>query len=172
MKASEFLQLVHSQMPAESFLRELGMNDEDVVNIQRSFIFRERDVKAPEGVSELERMIIEYDCSTLEVGPVRFGDRILVTPQGVCVGACEADPLVVLPDGRIALFDHGRRDVIPEFCAIDSERFLDGLATSINIGLDRKAWTGRFPEAVLRCSEAAGGAQFASFFRMVCPTLE
>jgi hypothetical protein len=169
MKAKSFLRLVRSTMPTQSELLKFGMTAEEALGIQSCFIAKKRNAKAAPEVTELERMLIEYDCSTIDLGPVQFRGAVKPTPDGLCFGSSEADPLVILPDGRIALFDHASRDAAPELCAADSERFLDLLAMRITISLEIEMWKGRRPEALLRLAEIAGGQAYFAFCNMICP---
>jgi hypothetical protein len=169
MKAEYFLSIVESDMTPEVELRRLGMDDNDVRMVQMAFVARRRNVHAAFDVTELERMVTEYDCTNLAIGSVLFRERIVPMAQGLCFGSFEADPFVIVPDGRIAMVDHAVRDAAPEFCAADSERFLEALATSITIGLEMELWKGRYLNAVARCAEAAGGQEYFKFGRMICP---
>ena len=83
-------------------------------------------------------MIVEFDCSRLELGLVRFNDHLISLPAGSCFGACEADPIVVTEDGTIGLCDHARPDSVHQLCAADAERFLDGMATFVSLRGDKE----------------------------------
>lgn len=162
MKAEAFLQLVKRSMPDRSQLAAHGLDEEEIRDIQSLFVAPARGVAAPQGVTELERMIIEFDCSKLTNGPVRFNDRLEVHAPGKCFALCEADPLVILPDGRVGLVDHAVPDRVHEFCAASPDQFLDALA------LDKRGDQSSI-EALAEYANAAGGLEYTDFYRMFLP---
>ena len=115
-------------------------------------------------------MILDNDCSTLEVGLIRFLDRPHDHRHGVQVAFCEADPIVVWRVGTVAMHDHVNPDEAV-MCAADSERFFDALSAFLTIRLEKSKWKGRINEAAEKCAEKAGGNDFTTFFRMLCSFL-
>ena len=115
-------------------------------------------------------MILDNDCSTLEVGLIRFLDRPHDHRHGVQVAFCEADPIVVWRVGTVAMHDHVNPDEAV-MCAADSERFFDALRAFLTIRLEKSKWKGRINEAAEKCAEKAGGNDFTTFFRMLCSFL-
>jgi hypothetical protein len=97
-----------------------------------------------------------------------FADQLESTPQGVMFAHCEADFLVLRPDGAIAMVDHSAMESPYIECAIDAESFLDALALFINVVRDRASWVGRREEAVELCTNAAGGPKYREFFQLLC----
>lgn len=171
MNAEEFLRKLKQAMPDRATLESYGLDEEEIADIQSTFLAARRGVPAPDGLSEVERMVVEYDCSKLQVGLVTFNDQLVRLPEGSCFGACEADPLVVVADKSVAMYDHAVSGVVSFHCASNGNTLLSGLAQYVSIRKDREAWVGREDEATMLCAEAAGGSQYSEFFRMLCGVL-
>lgn len=149
-------------MPDRSTLISHGLDDQEVLEIQSTFLAAKRGgTVAPRNVSEIERMIIEFDCSTLEVGLVRFNERLEVGALGKCFAYCEADALVITEDGRVGLVDHAAPQRVHQFCAASSEQFLDALALVVTREKGQSN-----TEMLAHCANAAGGSEYTDFFRM------
>lgn len=172
MNAEEFLRHVEGAMPDRSALEEYGLDADEIDNIQATFTAPRRGPTSSAALSEVERLVLEFDCSKLEIGLVRFSDQLTALPEGSCFGACEADPLLVTAEGTIALSDHAHPGSILQACAADAHRFLDGLATLVRLRSEKAAWMGRVEEAADVCAESAGGSQYREFFRSLCAFLE
>ncbi len=168
MTAEEFVRRLAKAMPDRLALTAYGLEDDEIATTQAVFRAQRRPSRAPAGASELARLVVEFDCSHVEVGLVRFGARLERRPFGVIVAFCEAEPVVVAPDGRIVLHDHARPKSELMRCAVDSEHFLDALGVFVDMTRDKAVWNGRFQEAVATCGRAAGGAEYDDFFRMLC----
>jgi hypothetical protein len=98
---------------------------------------------------------------------IRFVDNSRKHSHGIQVAICETDPIVVTPDGKVAMHDH----VDPEkriTCATDSERFLDGLQMFLKIRREKSKWVGREKQAAKLCAAKAGGRECETFFRLLC----
>lgn len=165
MNAETFLEFVHNLMPSRAVLLDHGLDDDEVRDIQSMFVTSRRGVAAPNGVSEVERMIIEFDCSRLEVGLIRFNERLERNALGTCFALCEADPLILLADGRVGLVDHAAPGSVHQLCASSAERFLDVLALALTLS-ERGEFT---EEALVDCSNVAGGPECLEFCRMLHP---
>lgn len=169
MRSSDFLKVLSEAMPTSADLEDYGLDPQEIDDVQASF--RSAARKSLAGVastkSELEKMIIEYDCSTVEVGLIRFLPEPRVHPGGVQVAYCEADPIVVIASGLVVMYEHDDSDRSMK-CAINSERFLDALDVFITLRREKSRWKGRVDEAANLCADKAGGGDYVPFFRMLC----
>lgn len=155
-------------MPDRTALKEHGLRDDEIEELQSTFLARKRDAYLGRDFSEVERLVTEYDCSRLVIGLVRFNEHLVPLPAGVCFAECEADLLVVTEDGAVGLCDHDHPGSVHLFCAVDGHRFLDGMATFVTMVADCASWMGRGDAAAARCAESAGGPQYSDFFRILC----
>lgn len=169
MNSSDFLNALSEAMPTNDELKEYGLNSEEIDGVQASFRFIARNLlneKIAVG-SELERMIVEYDCSTVEVGLIRFLPRPQMHHNGVQVAYCEADPIIVNASGVVTMHSHDDPDA-SILCAADSQSFLDALSVFIKMRREKSHWKGRVEEAANLCSMKAGGGNSIPFFLMLC----
>lgn len=172
MTADEFLRHLEQAMPERASLEGHGLDKDEIEALQATFVAPARATTTATEVSEVERMVLDFDCSKIEVGLVRFNDGPAASPHGTCFAYCEADPLVVLRDGRIALFDHASPRTLLQPCAPDSSRFFDAMAAFVSLRREKAAWKGRAEEAATRCAEAAGGREYRAFYRGLVAFLE
>lgn len=166
MNAEEFVTAVERSMPTRETLIEYGLDEDEIDGIQAAFRCPSRGrATVPRGsVSELERLVIEYDCSTLEVSLLRFTEAPKSHEDGVIVAYWEADPVMVTNSGEIVAIDHENPNGKSTPCGADSERFLAAIAFLVE-GIGKKAqWRGRAAELAEACAERAGGAVFSGFF--------
>jgi hypothetical protein len=168
MKAEHFLNVLRDAMPSRDTLEEYGLDEDEIEEIQATFLARARSASSRKGQSEVERLITEFDCSRVEVGLVRFLDEPRERDQGIQFACCEADSIVVKEDGSVAMYDEGATESKEVPCATDSQKFLEGLAAFIEIRANKSHWKGRVDEAATRCAAAAGGGQSEEFFRILC----
>ncbi len=157
-------------MPSSEQLNEYGLDESEISDIQKTFKSVERNLSDSDSGarSEIERLILRNDCSTVEVGLLRFLSYPKEHPQGAVVAVCENDPIVVRGDGTVAMYDHGNPDLKAMDCGADSERFLDALAAFIDIRRNKLQWKGRVTAAAEVCSQLAGGPAYLDFFRLLC----
>ena len=168
MNAAAFILHVERAMPSEAALKAHGLAEGEIDEIRATFLAPRRAASSAKYLSAVEQMVVDFDCSRLEVGLVRFSGQLVRLPRGTCFGHVEADPLVVTKDGSIALCDHARPEVVHQLCAKSADRFLDGMATFVSLRCEKAAWMGRVAEAAERCAQDAGGLQYADFFRSLC----
>lgn len=170
MPGSDFLAAVRKAMPDRDELEDYGLDDEEIDAIQSTFSSRARVAKPSpeESASELERMILDNDCSTVEIGLVRFLERPRPHSEGVAVAYCEANMIVVRADGSVSLYDHAAPATVAMECAASSEAFLDGLAAFVEIRANKSDWMGRPALAAQHCSAQAGGSAYMDFFATLC----
>jgi hypothetical protein len=169
MHNTDFLTALHNAMPTHTELEEYGLDAHEIDEIQASFRFVTRKPSETSSIekSELERLLLENDCSTVEVGLIRFLKEPREHRYGVQVAFCEADPIVVGPSGAVAMHDHANPDKSMS-CAADSERFLDALGAFLTVRREKSKWKGRAKEAADLCSEQAGGRDYTPFFQLLC----
>ena len=172
MKYPEFLARVKSATPPTDFLQRYGLDAEEIETIQRAFNAAPRP-SIPLGIvmgSEIEEMVVRHNCSSLEIGGIAFLDLPLHSEHGTIVARYEADPILVLTNGQIAMCDHAALEHQIQ-CAANSEQFLEALAAFIEIIRDRTIWVGRCAEAIDMCSRLAGGSDYRTFFQSLCGSL-
>ena len=121
MTGTDFLVALHSMMSSRAEMEAYGLSREGIESVQATCRSVPRTPSASVPSSELEKMIIDNDCSTVEVGLVRFLDRAYEHRHGIQVALCEADPVVVSPAGTILIYDHEGPDYVMLNCAADSE---------------------------------------------------
>ena len=155
-------------MPSRGELEADGLSVEGIEDIQGSFRATPRQLSGSVPGSELEKMILDYDCSKIEVSWIRFLDKPVPHPHGIQVAYFEADMIIVSPTGTIVMYDHENADFVMAECAADSERFLDALITFLTILRNRSKWKGQYNAAVELCAEKAGGRNYAKFFNVLC----
>jgi hypothetical protein len=166
MRVDEFARLMSESMPTKEQLVEYGLNDEEIEEIQRTFRCQRRGPTdaGSDPSSELERLVVDYDCSTLEVSQVRFSGAPEAHPQGgVVVGYWEADPIVVSKDGEVVALDHADQATSTP-CAADSRLFLEAMACLVRARSNRLQWKGRAAELAEACAQEAGGDRYRAFF--------
>jgi hypothetical protein len=167
MRYTDFLVVLQNAMPPRAELEAYGLGRDDIESVQATFRFTLRNEPSSVSGSELERMILDNDCSNIEVGLIRFLEEPNKHRHGVQVAFCEADPIVVSPAGTVVLYDHANPDYAMN-CAASSERFLDALGAFLIIRREKSKWKGRGNAAADLCAEKAGGGHYVAFFRMLC----
>jgi hypothetical protein len=168
MRADSFIKHLKLSMPSRELLAEYGLDEDEISDIQTTFTANSKKVSSHSESDEVLKMIEEYDCSKIEVGLVRFIDSPIPHAFGTIFAYCEADFLVLQRDGSIALYDHAAPETKLFDCALNSSHLLDGLAEFIDIRQEKSKWQGRIEDAVLICSNAAGGGDYKDFFRLLC----
>ena len=173
MRSPDFLSALTKAMPSRVELEAHGLESNEIDAVQKTFKYFARDHSEGrlKSRSELENMILENDCSSVEVGLIRFLDRPREHRDGVQVAFCEADSIVVRPSGSVIMSDHAVVDKGLD-CAVDSERFLAALAAFIALRQKKSKWKERTVEAADICANLAGGRDYAPFFRLLCGFLD
>jgi hypothetical protein len=174
MRAEEFVQRLQAVMPSRECLQDYGLDEDEIEDVQSTFIAVRRNVgQAKEALSssEIERLFELFDCTQVEIGLIRFGNRPTNHDNGICFAECEADLLVLNHDGRIVLYDHdhGADEGLP--CAVNASYFLDALAEFLTIRHDKQIWKGRVLEAASKCAHVAGGTEYQKFYELLCAFL-
>lgn len=174
MNAEDFVARLRDAMPSQESLADYGLDDEEIDAIQLTFIAKPRDQvqSTQESNHEIQRLIRDFDCSTVEIGLVRFCNEFAHLQSGERFAFCEADSVLLRKDGAVALYAHSAPDSLLLECAADSERFLDALAEFVEVQKKKRDWEGRVQEAAIRCATAAGGEKYLDFYRLLCAFLE
>ncbi len=167
MNNANFLVALQNAMPPRAELEARGLSLDEIESVQATFKFIPRDQPSSVSGSELERMILDNDCSTVEVGLIRFLEGPHEHQHGVQVAFCEADSIVVSTGGTVMMYEHANPDKGMN-CAANSERFLDALAAFLTVRSEKPKWKGRGNAAAELCAEKAGGCNFVAFFRLLC----
>lgn len=168
MTPSAFITVLQNAKPSAEKLRAAGLNDDEIDDIHRSLTATERIASHPGSPgNELEQLLADYDCSSLEIGRVTFLDQPIGCEHGVMIGRHEGDTLVIRNDGSVVLCDH-EESAHQVRCAVDPDHFLDGLAAFVSIVNDRRAWRGKGTAAADSCAAAAGVAECPTFYLSLC----
>ena len=103
MHAEAFLDHLHGAMPSRESLLDYGLEDDEIVDIQASYIApkREGSIVGLASTDEIERLILKFDCSNIEIGLICFHGQLKDHPFGSEFALCEADSLVIRDDGSI-----------------------------------------------------------------------
>ena len=165
MKAHEFVELLKRATPTKQELESYGLAGSEIDDIQVLFYAIPRSTGGLEQPDELIALITEFDCSSVEIGGIEFESSPKPHSHGIAFGKYEADALVLLNEGDIAMFDHADVGVGPIVIAADSDSFLDALAQFVEILRSKVDWADRFDEAVEQCSQLANGKNSKEFFR-------
>jgi hypothetical protein len=170
MKADAFVENLRSAMPSLKALEDYGLDEDEIDEIQSTFRATPKAVsKAPPSFAgELGRLVGSYDCTGLEIGLVSFEGELKEHANGLIFGHCEADTLVVRNDGAVAMYEHDAPSQTAFLCAVDSEHFLDALATFVSIRTEKGIWKGRVGEAAQRCCSASGEPASVGFYELLC----
>lgn len=168
MNGNEFVEALKNAMPARDELLRFGLSDDEINGVQNTFRASVRaDSSSVDGASsELERLVTEFDCSTVEVGLLQFLALPKSHRMGTQVASVESDALVVRADGSVLMSDSSTSEVLLD-CARNSEAFLDALSAFIKIRRDKQSWMGRANEAAMVCASAAGGSKYLKFYQVM-----
>jgi hypothetical protein len=164
VRAEEFVAALREEMPERRVLEDYGLDPTEIEGIYESFLVIGRESAPDSSLPETLRLVTGFDCSRVEIGLIRFLGGCREHERGVQFAWCEADPIVLTDDGTVVMCE-GSVD-IP--CAVDSSRFLDALMRFVRLRSNKSRWMGKCDEATARCAEAAGGASYREFFRIVC----
>jgi hypothetical protein len=171
VNADEFVTVVRrlAPSPEEAARRDLSAAEQE--RLSRRFACAPRPGRAPRD-NTLEDLLNRYDVSELAIGRVEFVSDPRPHWAGVVVGFFEADPVVVLLGGEVAVFEQARFGERYCDCAADSASFLAALACCAQGMRARAAWLDDLDAAARRCAELAGGEKYVPFFVALCSVHE
>ena len=175
MLADEFVLRLSLAAPSLERLAAVGIVGDEADEILRSFCCTPRGEVLNSAIDkdELIRLVEQWDSTAVEIGMMRFSAGARQTSLGFQVGVVEADPLMICCDGRVIVYELGRKDHALWPVANSGAQLLDALliaAIALNARLfevepiDRGEGVRRISA---QCSEAAGGPQFKAFFEML-----
>jgi len=174
MNAELFSRSLQLAKPSSETLERIGLNRQEIAEIQTSFDLKERseskvvDVQDP----DLSELISKYDPSNIEIGMVRMLETPENSPLGWRVGQVEADYLVVdKGTGEIVVEEIASPGYVIWRCAADGGRFMSSMATAAKYLaeclLEDKARDAQQAEAFEVCVSLAGGRAYEPFYRML-----
>lgn len=169
MKAEEFLEKLKMAMPTDAELEDYGLDEQEIEQIKATFQARPRHIGEPvmDATGEIGRLIWRFDCNSLEVGLIRFDAAVTSQLGGLRFGLCEADPLLVKPDGSVVMHDHSTPGREVFHCASNPEKFLDALIIFVQIRREEQKWHGREGEAAEMCANASGKGLSRPFYQLL-----
>ena len=171
MSGEQFVAHLRRAMPDRETLEEYGLDPDEVADIQATFVAHARTSNGFTASNEIEQMLADFDCSKVEVGLVRFLERGEGHSLGKVFAFCEADRLILRPDGAIVMLPHsGTGGEIR--CAASPAQFLDAIALFADMIADKSAWKGKTNIAAERCATAAGVPSDGDFYRLLCGFFE
>jgi hypothetical protein len=169
--ADEFVAVARrlAPSPEEAALRDLSSSE--VEQLARRFACTPRPGRAARQ-NVLEDLLNRYDVSALEIGRVELVSDPRPHWAGKVVAFFEADPLVLLRDGELAVFEQARFGERYLDCAADAGRLLAALACFAEGLRARAAWLDDLDAAARRCAALAGGARYEPFYVALCSVHE
>ncbi|TLU61986.1 hypothetical protein FE810_13085 [Thalassotalea litorea] len=174
MRAFEFVKTMISLMPKEEELLSYGLSNEDIVEIQKSFIAtRNKDISSFENVSELEKLVTEFEFDSLQVASINFPKEAIKHDMGIITAYWEADPIVVTKNNSIVAIDHSVDSFVLSKCASDSNSFFEALAFVASIyqnSESRLNWAGKHAFAAENCAKLANERESVKFWASLCPS--
>ncbi len=171
MSGEQFVAHLRRAMPNRETLEEYGLDADEVADIQATFVAPARTSSGFIAGNEINQMMADFDCSKVEVGLVRFLEQGEGHSLGRVFAMCEADRLILRPDGAIVMLPHGGTGgEIP--CAVSPAQFLNAIATFVDMRTDKSAWKGKTDIAAERCAAAAGVPSDSDFYRLLCGFFE
>lgn len=174
MTADEFVAKVAAAAPTVDALKALGASPREAQTFLGMFTAKRRarpSAPADPRLGELGTLLAAYDCARLELGMIRFTREPRRRQGAWMVGQVEADPLLVDEStGRIEVEADGQ---LLWACARSPGSFLEAVSVAAEL-LGRHAVDEALPDDlaltnafVARCAAAAGGAEYAAFYRML-----
>lgn len=169
MRADAFVELVRRTAPRVETLMAEGLDRDSAEWVIRAFQIRDRDSRIGPFASPIEDLIVDYDCSTLQLASVGFRGKMTASQFGAAFAVCESgDPLVLLPTGAVALVDHEVRGAPPTHCAKDGGAFLDAFAAIVEFLAALRNGANLDVEAtIVKCVEASGVFDSRAFYEQV-----
>ncbi len=167
MSGEQFVAHLRRAMPDRETLKEYGLDADEVDDIQATFVAHVRTSNGFTASNEIEQMLADFDCSKVEVGLVRFLERGEGHSLGKVFAFCEADRLILRPDGAIVMLPHGESGGEIR-CADSPAQFLDTIALFVDMRANKAAWKGKTNIAAERCATAAGVPSDSDFYRLLC----
>jgi hypothetical protein len=171
MNADAFVHALRRLIPSREEAALRAYAPSELERLTRRYACPLREGRKPRA-NALEDLLHRYDVSALELGRVEFLAGARPHWAGQVVAFFEADPLVLVRQGEVALFEQARFGERLLVCAASAEQFLDALGCFVAGLRTRAAWLDDLDGAALRCAALAGGAAFEPFYVALCSVAE
>jgi hypothetical protein len=171
VNADEFVAAVRRLAPSPDEAARRDLSSAELEQLTRRFACAPRVGRATRD-NALEDLLNRYDVSALEIGRLEFVSDPRPHWAGVIVAFFEADPVVLMLGGEVAVFEQARFGERYLDCAADPERFLAALAACAEGLRARSAWLDDLDAAARRCAGLAGGDGFEPFYVALCSVHE
>ena len=161
-------------MPSSEDLESYGLDEDEILAIQSTFRFVPKEVgsqKTP-NTADLEKLLTEFDCSTVELGQLVFRSEIEEISLGRHFGFCEADLLIQNENGEIVMLDHAHPDSLSVICATNEASFFEAIAKFVEVRANKSEWSGRIEEAVSECVNLSKSDTSSVFYRTLLAFLQ
>lgn len=172
MKASEFVEGLKRISVRKDLLKKQGVTDQFIEHRKRSYLAA---YKGGESVSQcsLVELVENYDCSNLEIGMIRFDERIEEKGRFVFFGRFEVDNLVIdITSGSVIMLECGLDHVLYD-CAQNDSSFLEAILNTAVFLERRSVEDGLYENEELNNQMAeefgdiAGGEKYYDFYKMM-----
>jgi hypothetical protein len=173
MNAQEFVSTLNSTCPDQVSLSKTGYTNEEIDEITRSYMIKQKVVDRIEQRSVIEDLIHAYDVSLFEIGMVTFWGSTKQHGLGLAVGAVEADLLVLKTDEMVVVAELHHPEHILWMCADNGSSFLAALAHFADYSSKRMTGVVDYDDTaykktvVDKCAQLAGGERYRNFYSML-----
>ncbi|WP_109693961.1 hypothetical protein [Chitinophaga deserti] len=140
---------------------------------RHTFLPKEPSNTIPECVDPILNLVRSFDVSNVEIGMVRFNDKIVNGQDYIIFGRAETDDLVISKiTNEILLLESGINHVL-YYCASNSTTFLNALLQIAPIFQQRGIDVNLFENDAAQIKfasafgETAGGEKYKDFYRML-----
>jgi hypothetical protein len=171
VNADEFVTAVRRLVPSPDEAARRDLSAAEIERLQRRFACAPRLGRATRD-NTLEDLLNRYDVSALEIGRLEFVSDPRPHWAGLVVAFFEADPVVLLLGGEVAVFEQARFGERYLECAVDGGSFLSALAHCAEGLRARATWLDDLDEAARRCARLAGGTRYEAFYVALCSVHE
>lgn len=171
MNADEFVEALRRLAPTPEEAARRALLPEEVTELARRFACPERAGRRARA-NVLEDLLNRYHVGSLAIGRVEFVSDPRPHWAGMMVGTFEANPLVTLANGEVAVFEQARFGERVMDVARDGGRFLALLAHFAHGLRTRASWLSDLDEAARMCAELAGGSAYEPFCLALCSVAE
>jgi len=175
MEARDFVKQLAEATPSLAELESCGLASENVKAFIESYTCTVRDhpLTEPSGSDSLLELLRNWDLSKVEIGLIRFPGFHAEPSGAIHIGCVEADPLILLPNGEIVVYESGTKDHLLWRVAKSGTAFLDALVIAARFLGRRAVGTIDIDDheaarsVALECAAAAGGDRFKDFYTML-----
>lgn len=166
--AEQFVSRVEACAPGAAELEEHGLDPDEIEDIRRAFECRPTHDRWSGPPNELRRLLVEFDCSDLEISIVRFDPGSADAESAFVFAVAESDPIGVRDSGVVTMFDHAGGRPIYDIAA-SPEGFLEALALVAEAFRCRETGGYRREEFAAKCVAAAGSEEYGRLYLVLLP---